>query len=185
MEEFTMRNFLKQWKAILPLAIIFTFIGLIAGLVYSNMQVQKYSVTYETLVVNATENMQPEDFVAIANSRQSVSDQATKEAGVDKSCGYKATKSGNVVKITSTCESNADDAQKLSQSVVDVYSRAIVDIYGNENLEVKTITRGESEEQVTTVSRVLYVLIPAIVGLALSAFIAFIKLDHATSKKRS
>ena len=185
MEEFTMRNFLKQWKAILPLAIIFTFIGLIAGLLYNNMQVQQYSVTYETLVINATDNMMPEDYVAIANSKLSVGDEAIEAAKVDESCGYKATKSGNVVKITSTCESSAEDAQKLSESVVNVYSRAIVNIYKNDALEVKTITRGESEEQITTVNRVLYVVLPALAGLALSAFIAFIKLDHASSKKRS
>ena len=66
MEEFTMRNFLKQWKAILPLAIILTFAGLIAGVAYGATRTQSYSATNEVLVINSMESALPDDYVAIA-----------------------------------------------------------------------------------------------------------------------
>ncbi len=183
MKEFTMRNFFKQWKAILPLAIIFTFIGLIVGVAYNNLQKQSYLVTYEILAINTPDTTQPEDLVSIANSAQTVGAQAMERAGVDNACTYKATKTGNVVKITSTCESSVEDAQKLSTAVVETFSEAVTSIYNNEGIEVKIIDRSDGEEQITTLKRILYVCLPALAGLALSAFIAFIKLDHITSKK--
>ena len=148
------------------------------------MQKQSLSATNEVLVVNIIETIQPEDLVSIANSNELVGNHATQIASADKSCSYKASKTGNVVKITSTCESNGDDAKKFSNAVVESFSEAIVSVYNNENLEVKTITHGESEEQITKLNRAFYICLPALAGLALSAFIAFIKLDYATSKKR-
>ena len=183
MEEFTMHNFFKQWKAILPLTIILTFIGLMAGILYSTSRVQSYSVTHELIVVNTIETILPEDYVAIANSKTSVGDVAKKNAGVDDSCKYKAAKSGNVVKITSTCESSAEDSRKLTESVTEQFATALSTIYEEDEMTVKTISRNEAEEQVTVLNRVLYVVIAALAGIAVSAFIAFVKLDHLSSKK--
>lgn len=184
MESFTIRHFFKQWMAILPLAIILTFVGLIAGIYYNNTQKQSYSVTYEVIVVNATDTMAPEDFVSIANSKIMVGESAMKNANVDGSCSYKAAKNGNVVKITTACNSSGDDARKLAESVTSVFSEAIINIYEIDSLQVKTISKNGSEEGITTFKRVLFVSLPALAGLALSAFIAFVKLDHATSEKR-
>ena len=183
MEEFTMHNFFKQWKAILPLAIILTFIGLVIGIIYSTTRVQSYSVTHEVLVVNAIDTIMPEDYAAIANSKTSVGDEAKKNAGVDSSCKYKASKNGNVVKITATCESSAEDSSKLAESVTEQFATAITSIYENESMEVKTISRNEAEEEVTTLNRVIYVVVAALAGVAISAFVAFVKLDHLSSKK--
>ncbi len=183
MEEFTMRNFFKQWKALLPLAIIFVFVGLIGGIFYNSLQKQNYSATNEILVINAGESVMPEDLMSIANSKELVGNSAIENANVDKTCAYKANKSGNVIKITSTCESNGEDAKKLSNSVVDVFSGAIMSVYNNSELAVKTITHAEAEERITSLNRILYVIIPVLAGLALSAFVAFVKLDHETSKK--
>lgn len=184
MESFTIRNFFRQWKAILPLAIILTFVGLIAGVYYSNTQKQSYNVTNEVLVVNMLDTMQPDDFVAIANSEKTVGKNAKKEANVDSSCDYKASKSGNIIKITATCESNGEDSRKLAESVTNVFSRAIINIYEMDGLQTKVISEGSSEENVTTLKRISYIALPTFAGLAISAFIAFVKLDRATSEKR-
>ena len=184
MEEFTMHNFFKQWKAILPLTIILTFIGLVIGILYSTTRTQSYSVTHELIVVNTLDTILPEDYVAIANSKTSVGDEAKKAANVDGSCKYKASKSGNVVRITSTCESSAEDARKLNESVTEKFATALNTIYEDDGMVVKTISRNEAEEEVTTFSRVTYVVVAALAGIAISAFIAFVKLDHLTSKKR-
>lgn len=133
--------------------------------------------------MNMLDTMMSEDLVAIANSNKTVGDTAMKEAGVDNSCSYKATKSGNIIKIAATCGSSSEDSRKLAKSVADSLGRAIVNIYEMDGLQVKTISEGNSEEDITTLKRILYVSLPALTGLALSAFIAFIKLDHVTSKK--
>ena len=184
MNSFTIRNFFRQWKAILPLAIILTFIGLFIGIYYNGTQKQSYSATNEVLVVNMLDTMMSEDLVSIVNSKKTVGDDAMKNAGVDDSCSYKATKNGNVIKITATCGSNDTDPHKLVDSVTDYFNRAIVNIYETDGLQVKTISEGDSEEDITTSQRFLYITLPALAGLAISAFIAFIKLDYATSKKR-
>ena len=182
MKDFTMRNFLKQWKAILPLAVIFTFVGLIVGLAYNSLQKQSYLVTYEILTINTPNTTLPEDLVSIANSTQTVGGRAMEKVGADDTCSYKATKTGNVVKITSTCESSMENAQKLAEAIVESYSEAVISVYNNENIEVKTIDRANGEEQISTLRRAVFICLPALAGLALSAFIAFIKLDHITSK---
>ena len=83
MNSFTIRNFFRQWKAILPLAIILTFIGLFIGIYYNGTQKQSYSATNEVLVVNMLDTMMPEDLVSIVNSKKTVGDDAMKNAGVD------------------------------------------------------------------------------------------------------
>jgi len=177
-----MHNFFKQWKAILPLAIALTFIGLIAGIFYGATRTQSYSVTQEVLVIGAADTVLPEDLFAIANSPSLVGDVAKKNANVDNSCGYKAAKSGNVVRITTTCESSADDSRKLAESVSAQFSEAIKSVYENDAITVKSISQGEAVELITTTNRVIYVVVAALAGLAASAFIAFVKLDHLTSK---
>ena len=122
--------------------------------------------------------------LASTNSEKTVGKEAKKEANVDSSCDYKASKSGNVIKITATCGSSGEDSRKLAESVTNVFSRAIINIYEMDGLETKVISEGSSEENVTTLKHISYIALPAFAGLAISAFIAFVKLDRATSEKR-
>ena len=184
MEEFTMRNFLKQWKAILPLAIILTFAGLIAGVAYAATRTQSYSATNEVLVINSMESALPDDYVAIANSKPAVGDKAKEDAGADKACFHKATRAGNVVKITATCGSSKEDAVKLADNAATQFAVAVHDYYEQGNVQVKNISRTESQELVPSSNKIVYTVVAGLAGLAASAFIAFVKLDHLSSKKR-
>ena len=181
-----MRNFLKQWKAILPLAVILTFVGIVIGVAYgaTRTQSQSYSATNELLVINSIETALPDDYAAIANSKQTVGDKAKETAGVDESCSYRASRTGNVVKVVATCESSKEDATRLVDSVATQFATAVHDIYEQGNTQVKILSHTESEDLVTGTSRIVYIAIGGLVGLAASAFIAFVRLDHLSSKKR-
>ena len=95
------------------------------------------------------------NYVAIANSKQAVGDKAKEDAGVDKACFHKATRAGNVVKITATCGSSKEDAVKLADNAATQFAVAVHDYYEQGNVQVKNISRTESQELVSSSNKIV------------------------------
>lgn len=181
-----MHNFFKQWAKLMPLTVILAILGLICGIIYTVMSPLTYSASVDILVTGAPESITSKDYIAIVNSRELIAPAAIESAELkDAKCSISGTATSSVVTITATCESGAENAKKLSLEAADVFSASIGSILHDEKVFASVISTQDAAPDTSTTMRILRVALPAIAGVLLAAFVAFVKLDHASSLKKT
>ena len=144
-----------------------------------------YSGSVDILVTGAPESITAKDYTAIVNSRELIAPAAIESAGLkDAKCSVSGSATSSVVTVVATCP-DIKDAEKLSTETADVFTGSIGSILHNEQVYAQTISIHEAAPDVSTAMRILRVALPAIAGILIAAFIAFVKLDHASSLKKT
>ena len=185
MEDFTMHNFFKQWAKSWPLTAAFVVIGLTCGITYSSVTKTTFTASTDILVTGASESITSKDYAAIVNSNNLITPAALESANLkDSGCHIEGSTVGSVVTIAATC-ADSKNADELSLEAADVFTGSIAGILHDEKVYAQVISTNGAAPDISTTTRILRIALPGLAGLALGAFIAFVKLDHATSKKKS
>ena len=144
-----------------------------------------YSGSVDILVTGAPESITAKDYTAIVNSRELIAPAAIKSAGLkDAKCSVSGSATSSVITVVATCP-DVKDAEKLSAETADVFTGSIGSILHDEKVYAQAISIHEASADVSTAMRILRIALPAIAGILLAAFFAFVKLDHATSIKKN
>ena len=185
MKDFTIHNFFKCWANLLPWTIILAVIGLACGLYYNSTIKQSYTAETDVLITGAPMSVKTSDYEAILNSGELIVPAALDSTHLkDAGCNISGEASGNVLTISATCP-KAEDASTLSVEAADVFSGTIAGIMHDEDVFAQTISSRGASADVSTLSRVIKTAVPVVAALLLTAFVAFVKLDYATSTKKT
>ena len=183
MEDFTIRNYFKQWCKLLPITIILTTICLIAGFVYNSTIKQSYTASIDVLITGASSTIKSTTYDAIVNSGNLIAPAALEASGLkDSGCSVSGKTTDIIMTISGTCSSNGEDAAKLAESAADIFTGSIASILHNENVNADVIAIRGAHANVATKTRIVKIILPALVCIFVMSFIAFIKLDRVATK---
>ena len=183
MEDFTIRNYFKQWRKLLPITIILIIICLIIGLIYNSTIKQSYTANVDVIITGAPSTIKASTYDTIVTRGNLIAPAALEATGLkDSGCSVSGKTSDIIMTISGTCTSNGEDAAKLAESAADIFTGSIAGILHNENVHADVIAIRGAHANVATKTRIVKVILPAIVCLFVMSFIAFIKLDHAATK---
>jgi hypothetical protein len=184
-DKFTIKNLFIYWVKMWPVAVVLVLIGGVVGLLVIANQKQIYMSSASILVVNSVEGVTPTDYAGIINSNFVLTDALVKSGIEDGDCTLSAANTGNIVKIVAECLSGEEASASLVKSTVSVFSDAAHEIYGNDAVSIVVLS-GEikAAPTVTGGAYASKAVVPVVAGLVISAVVAFVRFDYATSKSK-
>lgn len=183
MKEFTITNIFKCWLKMWPITIILVLLGAVGGWVSVKNTPTVYSMRQSLLIMDERDGSSAAEYAGLANS-DLVSNPAFRDAAVNAGCKLVAGGANHIVSFTASCPSNEEESKKLVSSAMTNFIEWAQDIYGKDNFKVVKLSNEPKVVEPATppANKTIKIATPAVVMLAVSAVIAFVRLDYKVSK---